>query len=914
MNNMKKFIFFSVILYIFILICGSFAFIFSMRQIIRENNGSELSKIIEIERIKLEAYVNSEISITLKMASSPLIKGYFTNPGNIELEKIAFAEIAAYREAFASKTVFWINDVDKIFYFDDNEPFFVDPQKQENYWYNMTLYETEVYNFNINYNPDLKQIRLWINAPVLDDEHKPIGMLGTGIELSTFINTIYQDITDRVEFYFFNNFGEITCARQINLVEEKRNIEDEMAGIYTGIFDRAKTLKPGEIQTFNVLHGKTAVGSLPVLEWYSAAFMPDSINDYKTSMTALFFVVLIIISLIFVVFNVFISVFLKSLHRTMESLQYAKNEAEEASKSKTSFLATMSHEIRTPMSAIIGVALIQLQKGNLPEEYKADMERIYVSGKHLLRIINDVLDMSKIETGKLELMPEEYEVASFINDAVQLNIVRIGSKPVEFTLDIDENMPSMLYGDELRLKQILNNLLSNAIKYTEKGSVKLSINHYMEGEDVMLRFTVEDTGQGMKDEDKKRLFSSEYLRFNAEANRATEGTGLGLNITKKLVDMMDGKIRVESEYGKGSRFTVTIKQKAVECDVIGADLVRKLRNFTFAGEQHTESLRITRDLMPYGSVLVVDDVDSNLFVAEGLLSPYKLNIETAESGFSAIEKVESGKTYDIIFMDHMMPQMDGIETTQKLRKNGYKSAIVALTANALVGNEEMFAKSGFDGFIPKPIDIKQLNAVLNKFIRDKYPEEAKKYKPETTVQTETAGKNPKLLKIFCRDAEKAIATLRETTGNGGMKLFTTTAHAMKSALANVGENEASAFAAKLESAGLKGDTGFISANTESFIETLIALIKKLNPAAAENAAEDITEDNAYLAEQMQIIKTACENYEDTAAYAALDRLKEKSWKAETAAALENIREALFLHSDFDAAAAFAGELLNSLPR
>jgi signal transduction histidine kinase/DNA-binding response OmpR family regulator len=593
--------------------------------------------------------------------------------------------------------------------------------------------------------------------------------------------------------------------------------------------------------------------------------------------------------------------------------------AEAATRSKSEFLATMSHEIRTPMNAIIGITQIQLQKGDLPDEYSAAFEKIYSSGNNLLGIINDILDMSKIETGKMELNPAEYDVTSLINDAVQLNIVRIGSKRIEFTLNVDEKLPSRLYGDELRLKQILNNLLSNAIKYTEKGIVKLSVNHFMQDENVMLRFVVEDTGQGMKNEDRERLFS-EYMRFNAEANRSVEGTGLGLNITRKLIKMMSGTIGVESEYGKGSVFTVTVRQKAVECPVIGADVAERLRNFTFTGDRQIAKLQITREPMPYGKVLVVDDVETNLYVAEGLLAPYKLKIELANSGFAAIEKTQAGNTYDIIFMDHMMPKMDGIETTEKLREMGYKGVIVALTANALTGNDEMFSKRGFDGFIPKPIDVRHMNAVLNRFIRDRYPEEAKKYKPQETAAANTpASSSPddetkaKLLQVFRRDAEKAVVTLRETSphdgGGGDIKLFTTTAHAMKSALANVGENEKSKSAAALEKAGLDGDMEFIAANTEGFIITLETLIRELSPAEpAAGADTDVAEDTAFLKEQLQIVKTACADFDDTSAYAALDRLKEKTWKPGTAAALDEIRDALFLHSDFDGAAEQAGKL------
>jgi CheY-like chemotaxis protein/anti-sigma regulatory factor (Ser/Thr protein kinase) len=267
----------------------------------------------------------------------------------------------------------------------------------------------------------------------------------------------------------------------------------------------------------------------------------------------------------------------------------------------------------------------------------------------------------------------------------------------------------------------LNNLLSNSIKYTERGHVKLSVNHSAAGEDAMLRFIIEDTGQGMKSSDLKRLFS-EFSRFNIEANRATEGTGLGLTITKKLVEMMGGSIHVESEYGKGSKFTVEIKQKSVECVAIDAETLHELRTFTFSDKTKTTNLHIAHAQMPYGKVLVVDDVKINLYVAEGLMKPYMLNVVTVDSGVKAIDMVKNGEIYDVIFMDHMMPEMDGIETTQQLRALGYTGAIVALTANALVGNAEMFLNYGFDNYISKPIDTRHLDAVLNQYIRDKHAE------------------------------------------------------------------------------------------------------------------------------------------------------------------------------------------------
>ena len=589
-----------------------------------------------------------------------------------------------------------------------------------------------------------------------------------------------------------------------------------------------------------------------------------------------------------------------------EQVQVAKA----ASKAKSEFLSNVSHEIRTPMNAIIGISQIQLQKESIPHEFEEAFEKIYGSGNGLLGIINDILDMLKIESGKLELTPTEYDLPSLINDEVQINIVRIGSKPIEFSLDLDENLPLRMFGDELRIKQILNNLISNAIKYTKQGFVKLSVNHSVNESEILLRLSVSDSGQGLKPEDCEKLFS-EYQRFNAEANRTTEGTGLGLNITRNLAAMMGGQIDVQSEYGKGSTFTATVKQKAVECGVIGKKIAENLRNFNYVGEKHLENLQLTYEPMPYGKVLIVDDVETNLYVAEGLLSPYKLEMETAMSGFAALDKVQEGKIYDVIFMDHMMPKMDGIETTKKIRELGYEGVIVALTANALAGNEEMFKQHGFDGFISKPIDIKNLNTALNKFVRDRHPDEAAKYEAEAIEHVKHAV-SPKLLEVFSRDAQKAVVTLRETVKNGDIKLFTTTAHAMKSALANVGEDEKSAFALELEKAGKNNDIKYINANTERFIAALENLVKSFAPKedVTNSQAEDIQEDSAYLTQEMLLIKEACENYDDTAAYAAFDRIKEKQWKAQTASMIEEIRDLLFLHSDFDEAAAKASKMLD----
>ncbi|MDR0652195.1 MAG: response regulator, partial [Synergistaceae bacterium] len=415
-------------------------------------------------------------------------------------------------------------------------------------------------------------------------------------------------------------------------------------------------------------------------------------------------------------------------------LNTARIRSDEANVSKSSFLATMSHEIRTPLNAILGLSEIQLQK-TLSADALEYVEKIYTSASSLHGIINDVLDISKIEAGGFEMVSADFDVAALINDAAQLNIVRIGSKNIAFELEIDETMPSRLRGDDLRIKQILNNLLSNAFKYTNEGKVSFSAIWRPEGAYAAVTFTVSDTGMGIKTSDMSKLFTN-YSQLSSNANRNIEGTGLGLAITKRLVGLMRGTIEAESEYGKGSVFRVELALEITLGTPIGEKTVDNLKRLRFMENNLSRGKNLVRTYMPYERVLIVDDVTTNLDVAKGLLIPYGLSIDCASSGREAIEKIRSisdgapaSEKYDIVFMDHMMPEMDGIETTRVIRGEiGTEYArtvpIIALTANAISGNEDMFLAAGFNGFIPKPIDIMALDAALNKWVREKQSEGA----------------------------------------------------------------------------------------------------------------------------------------------------------------------------------------------
>jgi len=390
--------------------------------------------------------------------------------------------------------------------------------------------------------------------------------------------------------------------------------------------------------------------------------------------------------------------------------------SEESNRAKTRFLARMSHEIRTPISAVLGISEIQLRGQDLPPKIEGAFSKIYDSAKTLLNIVNDILDFSKIESGKMPIVINEYDVASLVSDAAQLHLVYADDKNVLFKMNIDQNLPVKLIGDVLRIRQIITNLLTNAFKYTESGEVVLSVHCDKENESsVTLVISIEDTGIGMTSEQIAEL-RSDYVRFHEQQKPFVSGTGLGIPIIYSLTQMMDAQFDLKSEAGKGTLAVVRIPQMACGTEVLGEKLATSLQNFEPNTWSAAKDLAFVPTPVPQGSVLVVDDIETNLYVAEAMLESFGLDIELCISGEEAVEKIKQGEVYDIIFLDHMMPGMDGIEVTKILREMGYDKPIVALTANAIQGQAEMFMENGFSGFMAKPIDIKILNSYLVRFI------------------------------------------------------------------------------------------------------------------------------------------------------------------------------------------------------
>ena len=411
------------------------------------------------------------------------------------------------------------------------------------------------------------------------------------------------------------------------------------------------------------------------------------------------------------------------LHEIGKTRRTERKALEESNRAKNRFLARMSHEIRTPITAIMGTSEMQLRGKSMPPHTEEAFIKVYDASKTLLNIVNDILDFSKIESGKMPLLIKEYDTTQLANDVSHLHLIYLDNKNLNFTLHVDKQLPIKLKGDLLRIRQIINNLMTNAFKYTESGSIDLSIRrqeHDNKGF-ITLLIAIEDTGMGMSKEQIEKIQeeNNEYMRWHEQERPYVSGTGLGLSIVYSMMQMMNADIVIDSELGVGTIVTISIPQEIVDTAVIGETVAKKLQNFEINNHFNKDDFNFETEQMPYGTVLVVDDVDTNLYVAQAMLEAFGLKVELVVSGELAIEKIKQGNVYDIIFLDHMMPGMDGMEVAKKLRSMQYHQPIVALTANAIKGQAEIFMDNGFSGFMSKPIDIKILYSYLIRFVKNK---------------------------------------------------------------------------------------------------------------------------------------------------------------------------------------------------
>lgn len=528
-----------------------------------------------------------------------------------------------------------------------------------------------------------------------------------------------------------------------------------------------------------------------------------------------------------------------------EELRHAKLAADMANQAKTNFLASMSHEVRTPINAIMGMNEMILRESE-DESMKEYAVNIQSASRTLLSLINDILDLSKIEAGKMEIVEDYYKLSSVLNDVVNMVQIKTEQKHLEFVVEVEQTLPDCLFGDEVRIRQVAVNVLNNAVKYTKEGNVKLQVLGERVQEDMVnLKFVISDTGIGIREEDMDKLFG-DFERLDQKENHNVEGSGLGLSITHKMLELMHGTMEVESVYGEGSTFTISLPQKTVGEDCVG-DFETNYRNFVQTMQTYKESFAA-----PDAKILVVDDNEMNLFVVQNLLKKTGINLVCCDSGERCLE-ITRKERFDVILLDHMMPGMDGIETMKCLKSmedNCCKDVpVVVLTANAIVGVREMYLSEGFDDYLSKPIEPQQLEELLIKYIpSDKIREaekrpESKNGTQEQTVQSgETADSaDPaesmpvrgavdiflglqysagstemycEFLKMFCDMKNEKKQKIEDLFAQKDWENYAIAVHALKSTSLSIGAKRLSELALELEKAGKEKQTDYIEAHHE----------------------------------------------------------------------------------------------------
>jgi len=765
---------------------------------------------------------------------------------------------------------------------------------------NGSIVETLMYNDIIYGN-----VMLIYSLCIFDNAGKRLGVVGLRVQIDTIKKYIVNTIGANNEYGILISKDMIVLAHPNEAFVGKNAHEHDLPfSIFANELENGIEINEHPLITFK---GEPAVATFRILpnNWVLGIVTPKG-PYYKNVINMAIILVILGSALSSILIFVLIRV------------DKAREKSDLQNRHKSSFLANMSHEIRTPMNAIIGMTDL-LAYEQLNKRQMGFVHDIKISAHSLLAIINDILDLSKIEAGKLTLNPVNYDFHVLLDNIYSMFSYVTQKKGLKFEYEVEGEMPHYLYGDDVRLKQVLTNICGNAVKYTEKGFVKFKVS----AADNKLKFEIKDSGMGIRKEDLPKLFNT-FQRLETEKSHNIIGTGLGLSISKTFVEMMGGQIIVDSEYEQGSVFLVIIPILEGNKEEV------KLKK----GLEDGQTL-----LAPDARILVVDDNEFNIKVAEGLLGLFKINVQAAYSGKEAIDMVQKNN-YDLVFMDHMMPEMDGVEATNIIRKIGdkYKKLpIIALTANAVQGAKEMFLSNGFNGFISKPIDMQEMYKILKEWLPTEKIEIKKDEKKEASkdkTQSEFISTINKIndinteiglervsgmedmyketLELFNNKIAADCDIMSDKLNNGDIKGFSILIHAMKSGLSTIGAMGLSDTALRMETASKNNDIEFCSQRFPLFKSKLLSLNEKLSvifPNKTETETKKKKGEMDYLITNIEKALSAADDFDGDTSLNIINDLLNYDFGAQNNDALEKAATAL-KDFNFDAAA----EELNKLKK
>ena len=833
--------------------------IYSLAMLARENT-KEIDTMLTYRIYdSIASSLNEPIIVSKTMACDGFLKNFLMDEeqmGEQEAVETMKEYLSGVKTSLEYDSAFLVSEKSHRYYTYEGLNKIVDPEHDaHDIWYSLFLEKGKPYDLDVDVDEvNHGQWTVFVNARLEDEQGRLIGVCGVGVQMT---NLQELFLTSEREYGVKINLVDKNGLVQVDT--EDINIEN--AWLDDEILSKKETDEYVYQTTDN---GEFAVAKyVEYLGWYLVVrSAPTAISGEFVSIILLNVALFLIVMAVLIFAIAVILKHSKKERDDREKLLIASERAVAASEAKSSFLSSMSHEIRTPLNAVLGMNEMILREAEDERilEYSTNIQN---AGKTLLYLINSILDFSKIEEGKMEIVPVPYGTSSVINNLAVSVMERAKDKGLEFIVEVDEKLPSVMLGDDVRLSQVIMNLLTNAVKYTEHGCVRFIIRTEDRSDDeISLYIAVEDTGIGIRKEDMPKLFES-FERLDEVKNHSIEGTGLGMSIVVNLLKLMGSEIHVESEYGKGSKFWFIISQKVVDGTPIG-DYSKRLA--ASRKKEKTGALHA-----PLAKVLVVDDNEMNLKVAKNLLGLFGIRPDMSESGYQAIDLIKE-KQYNLILLDHMMPKMDGKETLARMKAEKLLSSdtrVIALTANAVNGARENYLASGFDDYLSKPIEIKQLEDILIKWLPEKLLERAAgkkngeadgitRFEPEESatmlpdwlsdVNGLDVGKGLAncgteaiyldALTIYAKNAASVADEIESYRRALDAENATIKVHALKSTSRTIGAEDLGALAERLELAGKAGDAETLFGGLDGLLARYRALGDRLAPLLTSNGEPD----------------------------------------------------------------------------